>query len=109
MKALGFMRVIIKKKKIVLKLFDRLRREKPNFRSFVKIVDGDLDNLPMSLSSTDRDWMIRNVNFIFHCAATVKFNEPLEIAMKVNTLGTANLLKLAKEMKNLKVYIIFYH
>lgn len=47
--------------------------------------------------------MIENVNFVFHCAATIKFNEPLEFATKINVQGTENVLALAKEMKNLKV------
>lgn len=57
----------------------------------------------MGLLLSDRDWLIENVNFIFHCAAIVKFNEPLEVATKINVEGTENLLKLASEMKNLKV------
>lgn len=57
----------------------------------------------MGLSTTDRKWLIENVNFVFHCAATVKFNEPLELATEINVQGTANVLALAAQMKNLKV------
>jgi len=85
------------------KVFDRLRGEKPDFMNTIKIIEGDLENSSMSLSSTDRDWMLENVNFVFHCAATVKFNEPLDLATKINIQGTENLLTLATEMKNLKV------
>lgn len=59
----------------------------------------------MGLSLNDRDWIIENVNFVFHCAATIKFNEPLELASKINIQGTENLLALSSKMKNLKVII----
>lgn len=59
----------------------------------------------MGLSTADRNWIVENVNFVFHCAATVKFNETLELATKINIQGTNNLLTLAAQMKNLKVQV----
>lgn len=84
-------------------MFDRLRREKPDFMNYIKVINGNIEESSVGLSLTDRDWMIENVNFVFHCAASVKFNEPLEVATKINIQGTENLLSLATEMKNLKV------
>lgn len=69
----------------------------------IKIIEGNLEESSMGLSLNDLAWMIENVNFIFHCAATIKFNEPLELASKINIQGTENLLALASKMKNLKV------
>lgn len=89
------------------KIFDRLRENKPDFMNHIKVIDGNLEESSMGLASTDRNWIKENVNFIFHCAATVKFNEPLEMATKINIQGTENLLELATEMKNLKVNIFF--
>jgi alcohol-forming fatty acyl-CoA reductase len=43
------------------------------------------------------------VNFVFHCAATIKFNETLQTATKINVQGTDNILDLATTMRNLKV------
>lgn len=83
-------------------VFDRLRIEKPDFVTKIKIIDGDLEQPSLGLSSDDRDWLIENVNFIFHCAATVRFNETLQKATKINILGTNNVLDLASMMKNLK-------
>lgn len=88
---------------LLFKVFDRLREEKPDFMERIRIVDGNLEESTMGLSSIDRDWLIENVNFVFHCAATIKFNEPLAKASKINVQGTQNLLSLATEMKNLKV------
>lgn len=85
-------------------LFDRLRREKPDFANRIKVIDGYLENPLLGLSSSDRDWLVKNVNFVFHCAATVKFNETLDLAAKINIQGTEQLLALATEMENLKVF-----
>lgn len=70
---------------------------------YIKIINGNIEESLMGVSSADHDWLIENVNFVFHCAATIKFNEPLELATKINIQGTENLLSLASEMKNLKV------
>lgn len=85
------------------KVFDRLRSEKPDFTDFIKIIEGNLEDSSMGLVTANRDWIVENVNFVFHCAATIKFNETLESASKINILGTEKLLSLATQMKNLKV------
>lgn len=43
------------------------------------------------------------MNFVFHSAATVKFNETIDIATKLNIQGTENVLELAAKMNYLKV------
>ncbi|XP_001946150.2 fatty acyl-CoA reductase wat [Acyrthosiphon pisum] len=83
-------------------MFDRLRVEKPDFMNKIKMIDGDLEQPSLGLSPKDRDWLIENVNFVFHCAATIKFNENLQIATRINIQGTDNILTLATMMKNLK-------
>jgi len=80
-----------------------LREENPDFMKRIIIIDGNIEKPKMGLSSTDHDWLIENVNFVFHCAATIKFNEPLAMATQTNIQGTQVLLSLATEMKNLKV------
>lgn len=67
------------------------------------MIEGNLEELSMGLSLNDFEWIVENVNFVFHCAATIKFNEPLDLASKINIQGTENLLALASKMKNLKV------
>lgn len=71
--------------------------------SHIKIIEGDLTAETLGISNSDRDWLIENVNFVFHCAATIKFNEKLEYATKINVQGTESLMILASEMKNLQV------
>jgi len=67
------------------------------------VIEGNLEELSLGLSLNDLEWIVDNVNFVFHCAATIKFNEPLDLASKINIQGTENLLALASKMKNLKV------
>ncbi|XP_025192600.1 fatty acyl-CoA reductase wat-like [Melanaphis sacchari] len=86
-------------------VFDRLRSEKPNFTDFIKIIEGNLEDSSMGLVTANRDWIVENVNFVFHCAATIKFNETLELASKINILGTEKLLSLATQMKKLKGFV----
>lgn len=80
-----------------------MRKEKPNFADYIKLIDGNIEKPSLGLSNNDRDWLFENVNFVFHCAATIKFNESLDIANELNVQGTNRLLSLASEMKNLKV------
>ncbi|VVC34007.1 Male sterility, NAD-binding,NAD(P)-binding domain [Cinara cedri] len=86
-------------------VFDRLRKRKPDFMNYIKVINGNIEEQSLGLSLTDRNWLIQNVNFVFHCAATVKFNEPLDLATKINVLGTTNILALAAEMKHLKGFV----
>ncbi|KAK9295205.1 hypothetical protein QLX08_010398 [Tetragonisca angustula] len=44
--------------------------------------------------------LIHNVNIVFHVAATVRFNEPLNVAVDTNTKGTARVIQLCKELKH---------
>lgn len=70
---------------------------------YIKVIDGNIEEPSLGISSDDHKWLVENVNFIFHCAATIKFNEPIKIASKVNIEGTKHILALATEIQNLKV------
>lgn len=49
--------------------------------------------------------LIDEVNVIFHCAATVRFDEPLSVATQLNVRCVRDLLVMAKQMKQLRVGI----
>ncbi|XP_050436156.1 fatty acyl-CoA reductase 1-like isoform X5 [Adelges cooleyi] len=87
------------------KIFDRLRKERPDFTNYIKVIDGDLTSPSLSLSTVNHEWLLKNVNFIFHCAATVKFNEPIKNATKTNIEGSENLIDIALQMKALKGFV----
>lgn len=43
------------------------------------------------------------VNIVIHSAATVRFDEQLRTAVKINIIALQDILKISKEIKNLKV------
>ena len=55
------------------------------------------------LSDSDRNLLSENVSVIFNLAATVRFDEELKTAVKMNVMGPRELLKICKDMKQLKV------
>lgn len=86
--------------------FDRLRAEKPDiFKSKVFLVCGDVMEEGLGLSDEDRALLINRVNIVFHVAASVRFDDPLKYAIKINLCGTKEVLDLAVEMKNLSCII----
>ncbi|CAI5763444.1 Fatty acyl-CoA reductase [Podarcis lilfordi] len=90
---------------ISCKLFDRLRDEQPEFNEKIIAVASDLTEVDMALSEEDKENLINCTNIIFHCAATVRFNEILRDAVQLNVIATQQLLFLAQKMKNLDVFI----
>ena len=50
--------------------------------------------------------LVRSTTHIYlHSAATVNFNEPLDVACNLNTLGTLRVFNLAKKSPNLEVFL----
>jgi len=64
-------------------------------------IKGDIGLPELGLQPADKDVLIRRVNIVFHGAATVRFNEPLKVAVNINTRGTDRILDLCKRMTNL--------
>uniref|UniRef100_A0A8C1M9C9 Fatty acyl-CoA reductase n=1 Tax=Cyprinus carpio TaxID=7962 RepID=A0A8C1M9C9_CYPCA len=87
------------------KLFDRLREEQPDFTEKIIAVKSDLTQPDLDLSIEDQETLIGCINIVFHCAATIRFNEPLKDAMQLNVLATQKMLNLAHRMKHLEVFI----
>ena len=61
---------------------------------------GDVSLPDLGLSREDRNLLLEKVNIVFHVAATVKFNEPLHVAVNVNTKGTLRVIDLWNELKH---------
>lgn len=64
---------------------------------------GDVTQVDLGLSKNDKELITKEVNFIFHNAATTRFDETLEYSLKMNTRGTKYMLDLAKQCMKLKV------
>ncbi|XP_059482071.1 putative fatty acyl-CoA reductase CG5065 [Neocloeon triangulifer] len=86
-------------------VFDRVRQEQPQNLSKVHLICGDVTEDGLGISQEDRKLLSEKVDVVFHSAATVKFVEPIEVALQMNTFGTRKVVELCREMKNLKAFV----
>lgn len=64
----------------------------------IKLIQGDTTDEHLALSTIDKQRLLKEVSIIFHMAANVKFDLTLKQAITINTLGTKNVINLAKEV-----------
>ncbi|XP_017770686.1 PREDICTED: uncharacterized protein LOC108558317 [Nicrophorus vespilloides] len=83
-------------------LFDRLKIEKPKFLEKLVMVAGDCSLPNLGIKDEDRKMIIDEVHVIFHCAATVRFDQKLRTATNINVIATKDICAMAREMINLK-------
>lgn len=86
-------------------IFDRIRWEHPNAIKKVFPIEGDVGEPGLGLNSHDRMILMQSVNIVFHSAATIRFDEPLKVAVKLNIKATDQILDLCKSMSNLTCLI----
>ncbi|XP_045457864.1 fatty acyl-CoA reductase wat-like [Melitaea cinxia] len=86
-------------------VFDTLRKEVPDFIEKIGVIEGDMVELNLGISDEDRTKLINEVNFIFHGAATLRFDESLKTAVKINVRGTREILNLARACKKLRAHV----
>ncbi|RZC36696.1 fatty acyl-CoA reductase -like, partial [Asbolus verrucosus] len=79
-----------------------LKRKYPNFTNKVTLINGDCSLPDLGLSDEDKETLVAEVNCILHCAATVRFDEKLRNATHINVRAVIDLIRIAKQMKNLK-------
>ncbi|XP_060823526.1 fatty acyl-CoA reductase 1-like isoform X2 [Bombus pascuorum] len=81
-------------------IFDCVGAQNPTIFYKIHLVEGDVTLPNLGLSQKDRDMLIENVNIVFHIAATISFHQPLNTIVDANVKGTANIIKLCKELKH---------
>lgn len=67
------------------------------------VISGDCSLPDLGISDDDRKLLAKNVSIVYHCAATVRFDECLKRAVQLNTRGTKLMLELCKTFKKLDV------
>ncbi|KPP62270.1 fatty acyl-CoA reductase 1-like [Scleropages formosus] len=87
------------------KLFDRLRAASPDFHRKVIPISSELMQSGLGLSPEDEDGLSARIHVIFHCAATIRFDEPLKRALQLNVAATKELLRLALRMQKLEAFV----
>ncbi|XP_053621774.1 fatty acyl-CoA reductase wat-like [Plodia interpunctella] len=86
-------------------LYDKLRKEHPDFLQKIAILEGDVGQIGLGLRDEDRTKVINEVEVIFHGAATVRFDEPLKTAVAINVRGTREMFLLARNCIKLKALV----
>jgi len=77
--------------------------ENPEVAQRLVAMEGDCGSLGLGLSPSDRHTLVENVSVVFHCAATVRFDETTNHLILVNTRGTREIVRLCKELPKLEV------
>ncbi|XP_046682906.1 putative fatty acyl-CoA reductase CG5065 [Homalodisca vitripennis] len=87
-------------------LFDMLKSMRgTEIISRVEPINGDVTLPNLGISPEDRETLCKEVEIVYHGAATIRFDEPLHKAVLLNTRGTKYMLDLAKEMKKLQLFV----
>lgn len=88
-------------------LFNRLRDSQNGQEQLNKIsaVKGDITKPLFGLSEDDIELLTSRVTVIFHSAATVKFVEPLRVAVENNVVSVENLINLASKFQKLQALV----
>jgi len=71
-------------------------------RDRVEVVEGDIADPAFGLSAACAGELAARVDHVIHCAATVRFDLPLEVARRHNTEGTRNVLGFAGRLSGLR-------
>lgn len=82
-----------------------LLKSDPHVLKRVAPLAGDCQEPDLGLSNSDRQLLVDEVQVVFHAAATVRFVEPLHIALAINTRAALLMMELAKEMQNLEAFV----
>lgn len=90
-------------------VFARLRREDPGgfdaARARTQAIDFDMAAPGLGIGAADRHELEQHVDCIISAAATVVFDEPLDQAVRVNTMGPRQLLDLARGCRKTVTYV----
>lgn len=87
------------------KVFELLLKSKPEALQRVCPIAGDCLDFDLGISENDRRLLASEVQIVIHGAATVRFNEPLHVALAINTRATKLMIQLAKEMRQLEAFV----
>ncbi|OXA38974.1 putative fatty acyl-CoA reductase CG5065 [Folsomia candida] len=86
-------------------IFDLLKSQNPGALNKVRAIGGDITLPHLGISEDDRRHLTETVSVVIHSAASVKFNEPIKVALNINYHGTARILELCHEMPLLTSFV----
>merc|ERR1712042_248059 len=83
------------------KLFDRVRSRDPGFASKIIPINGDIYEPELGISAKDAKTLEENVSIVYHSAASVRFDDPIRLAVEMNVRGTEKILALCRRLNKL--------
>jgi len=83
------------------KLFDRVRNRDPDFASKIIPINGDIYEPELGISASDVKTLEDNVSVVYHSAASVRFDDPIRLAVEMNVRGTEKILALCRRLNKL--------
>jgi fatty acyl-CoA reductase len=92
-------------KLLASKLFDMVREKQPDIAEKVKLIAGDLTEPDLGISPEDHTRLADNVSVVFHSAATVRFDETLRVAMRMNVVAVKKMLQLCYKLPKLEALV----
>ncbi|XP_056640851.1 fatty acyl-CoA reductase 1-like [Diorhabda sublineata] len=81
-------------------VFDKIRENNPDALDKIIGIGGNVAELNLGLSDSDRQLLVDNVNIIYHSAASVRFDDFLDESILMNIRGTREIAQLALDLKN---------
>lgn len=88
-----------------MQIFSKLLEKNPDIVNKVRVVKGDVLEPDLGLDANDINTLASNVEIVFHCAANVRFDQPLRPMVNMNVLGVLKVLQLAEKMANLQALV----
>ncbi|GMT36880.1 hypothetical protein PFISCL1PPCAC_28177, partial [Pristionchus fissidentatus] len=88
-----------------LELFNRIRRDCPDRLSKVVAIEGDITLSDLGISQENMQRVLEETSVVIHCAATVRFNEPLKNAVEINMRGVSRVISLCHRMPKLACFL----
>lgn len=87
-------------------IFKKLLKQNPNIRTKIVVLNGTLTEPQLNITNKNiLNDLYENIELVIHSAANVSFLKPFIDTIKTNVYGTNVLLKLCKNMKNLKAFL----
>ncbi|CAG7732020.1 unnamed protein product, partial [Allacma fusca] len=86
-------------------IFNVLKEQDPHSIARVLPISGDITLPGLGINEDDLQLLRENVSVVIHAAATVRFDEPLEVALNINLGGTSRLLDLAETMHQIQAVV----
>ncbi|XP_054090510.1 fatty acyl-CoA reductase 1 [Zeugodacus cucurbitae] len=87
-------------------LFDMVKQQRgeSEILSLVEAIEGDVLLPGLGISEENLKKLREEASIVYHCAATIRFDEPLRKAVFMNTRGTHYMLQLAATLKRLDLF-----